>query len=164
MSITFTDIPTVQSLTGARVTPAQFSQSVGIVGSYIEQEITDVWYADLSVKDQTRIRTAIAWQSTYTAPTVTQHPGAKSISSGDQSISYGDVSSEDIFLHPLALRALNRLSWRSKRTIKPKPYLEPEPNELEYYLENDGYNAFNNEVVRTAPEDSDIWHQFGYSE
>lgn len=102
----------VEKATGRSVTVEDLVRAVGIVGTYINRDIEEEWYSTLSVADQRRLRNAIAWQSLV--PESNYPIGVSSISSGDQSISFNDDTVQ--YLHPLALKCIEGLSWRRCRT------------------------------------------------
>lgn len=159
MSQTFCDGQRVAAITGKLVEPLDIARACGVVGTYIDRDVDDTWYAELRTSDQRRVRQAVAWQATVPeSNTDASRGGVSSISSGDQSLSYdSSVSDIDRMLHPLARRALDRLSFRRKSTLHVTPYLSEEPEQDFSYYE-DGTNAFLHDVVRTGPEDDILWH------
>lgn len=115
----------VEDLTGVPVSRNQVARAQALIGLVVGQDLNDPdWYPSEPTRDVYWLKSAVAWQATATPVTPTQPgagdydipAGARSVSTGDLSISFGDdgytAGAGGVNeLHGNARLALNRLSW-----------------------------------------------------
>lgn len=114
----------VEGITGTVVTASNIARAQSMVSLAVGRDLSnpDV-VASLTDNDLYLVRQAVAWQAEgiRTGKVNESYPtGAVSISSGDQSISFGSggSSSDASLLAPLATLAVKRLSWMGWRSVR----------------------------------------------
>ncbi|MFI2208689.1 hypothetical protein [Streptomyces sp. NPDC020141] len=114
----FATVSEVQSITGVSVDNATLLKAQGIIETAAgrnEELIT-------GVSDLLWLKKATAYQCAYMEddPTsVFEQPNLESATQGDNKMVFGD---KDVWLAPLAQRAIGNLSWKKSRSIKTEPF------------------------------------------
>lgn len=114
----FATIDEVMTIAGVSVDNAELLRAQGIIETAAgrpEEMIT-------GVTDLLWLKKALAYQCAYMEndPTsVFEQPNLESATQGDNKMVFGD---HDVWLAPLAERAIAQLSWRKSRSIKTEPF------------------------------------------
>ncbi|MFJ8790436.1 hypothetical protein [Streptomyces sp. NPDC102462] len=115
MYATITD---VADIAGVSVDDATIKKAQAIIetASGRPQELV------LNATDLVWLRKAVAYQCAYMeddATSVYEQPNMESVTQGESKLVFGD---KDVWLSPLAQKAIANLSWRKSRTIRMNPF------------------------------------------